>query len=353
MKKTIIITISLSIIILFGYILISNKEKSEAKTNAVSNQMSGDIPVSVGLVQQQSLSDNMSMVGTIQPNNDVNVLSETQGRVLQMMAKVGEFKSAGAVIATVDDELRQAALISAQANYDKALSDWNRYEKLFKENAMTSLQLDGARLALKMAESQLIVAKRQLKDTKITTPVSGVVASRFIDAGASVDNKTPIVNIVDITTLKVRMNVAEKDAFSLKTGDKVNITTEVYPGVNFTGNVMSVGSKGDEAHTYPVEISLPNSRENPLKAGMFARVKFTTIARANSLVIPRSALVGSVKDAHVFVIENGKTAHLKKVLIGSEAESNLEVLQGLTAGETIVVNGQNNLKDGTEVKVIK
>ena len=158
MKKTIIITISLSIIILFGYILISNKEKSEAKTNAVSNQMSGDIPVSVGLVQQQSLSDNMSMVGTIQPNNDVNVLSETQGRVIQMMAKVGEFKSAGAVIATVDDELRQAALISAQANYDKALSDWNRYEKLFKENAMTSLQLDGARLALKMAESQLIIA---------------------------------------------------------------------------------------------------------------------------------------------------------------------------------------------------
>ena len=353
MKKIIIGTISLAILILFGYILISNKAKSEAKTNAVSTQMSKEIPVTVTLVEQQTLSDNLSMIGTILPNNDVNVLSETQGRVTQMMAKVGDFKSAGAVIATVDDELRQAALIGAQANYDKALSDWNRYEKLFKENAMTSLQLDGARLALKMAESQLIVAKRQLKDTKITTPVSGVVASRFIDAGASVDTKSPIVNIVDITTLKVRMNVAEKDAFALKAGDKVMITTEVYPGVKFTGNVMSVGSKGDEAHTYPVEISLPNSRENPLKAGMFARVNFTTIARPNSLIIPRSSLVGSVKDAHVFVVENNKTARLKKVLIGSEAESNLEVLQGVTTGEVVVVNGQNNLKDGAEVKIIK
>ncbi|MBK9248046.1 MAG: efflux RND transporter periplasmic adaptor subunit [Ignavibacteria bacterium] len=293
------------------------------------------------------------MVGTIQPNNDVNVLSETQGRVVQMFAKVGDFKSAGSVIATVDDELRQAALIGAQANYDKAVSDWNRYEPLHKEKAMTSLQLDGARLAVKMAESQLIIAKRQLKDTKITTPVSGIVATRFIDAGATVDNKSPIVNIVDISTLKVRMNVAEKDAFSLKAGDKVTITSEVYPGVNFVGNVMSIGAKGDEAHTYPVEISLNNSKEKPLKAGMFARVNFTTIARANSLVIPRSALVGSVKDAHVFVVDGNKKAHLKKVLIGSEAESNLEVLQGLTAGETIVVNGQNNLKDGTEVKVIK
>jgi multidrug efflux pump subunit AcrA (membrane-fusion protein) len=86
---------------------------------------------------------------------------------------------------------------------------------------------------------------------------------------------------------------------------------------------------------------------------MFARVNFTTIARPNSLIIPRSSLVGSVKDAHVFVVENNKTARLKKVLIGSEAESNLEVLQGVTTGEVVVVNGQNNLKDGAEVRIIK
>ena len=353
MKKTIVIIISLAIVILFGYILKSNKAKSEAQTAAVSTQMSKEIPVSVGKVEQQSLSDNLSMVGTILANNDVNVLSETQGRVLQMMAKVGDFKPAGSVIATVDDELKQAALISAQANYDKAVGDFNRYEVLHKENAMTTVQFEGAKLALKMAEAQLIVAKRQLKDTKITTPVSGVVAMRFIDAGASVDNKTPVVNIVDISTLKVKLNIAEKDAFALKTGDKVSITSEVYPGANFMGNVMSIGSKGDDAHTYPVEIALQNSKEKPLKAGMFARVNFTTIARANSLVIPRSALVGSVKDAHVFVVEGGKKAILKKVLIGAEAESNLEVLQGLSAGESIVINGQNNLKDGSEVRIIK
>jgi RND family efflux transporter MFP subunit len=352
MKKIATIVIILIAAAAIGFTLYNNKEKSKAKTAAVSSDMQKEIPVTVAAVQQQSLTDNLSMVGTVLPNNDVNVISETQGRIIQMLAKVGDVKPAGSVIATVDDELKQAALISAQANYDKAVSDWNRYEPLHKENAMTSAQLDGAKLAVKMAESQLIMAKRQLKDTKITTPISGVIAARYVDAGATVDNKTAVVNIVDISTLKVKINMAERDAFALKAGDKVNITSSVYPTQKFEGKVASIGSKGDEAHTYPVEIWLPNNKEYPLKAGMFARVNFTTVARPNSLVIPRSALVGSVKDAEVFVVENNK-AILKKILLGSETESNLEVLQGLNAGETIVVNGQNNLKNGSEVRIIK
>lgn len=352
MKKTATIVITLIALVAIGYTLKSNKAKSEAQTAAVSSEMQKEIAVSVTAVQQQSLTDNLSMVGIVLPNNDVNVISETQGRIVQMLAKVGDMKQAGSVIATVDDELKQAALISAQANYDKAVSDWNRYEPLHKENAMTSAQLDGAKLSVKMAESQLIMAKRQLRDTKITTPISGVIAARYVDAGATVDNKTVVVNIVDISTLKVKVNVAEKDAFALKVGDNVTITSTVYPTQQFSGKVASIGSKGDEAHTYPVEITLPNNSKYPLKAGMFARVDFTTVARENSLVIPRSALVGSVKDAEVFVVENRK-AKLKKILIGSEAESNLEVLQGLNAGEIVVVNGQNNLKNGNDVKIIK
>jgi len=352
MKKIVTIAILVIASVVIGFTLINNKAKSEAKTASVSSDMQKEIPVSVATVLQQSLTDDLSMVGTVLPNNDVNVMSEAQGRITQMLAKVGDIKSAGSVIATVDDELRQAALISAQANYDKALSDWNRYEPLYREKAMTSAQLDGAKLTVKLAESQLIIAKRQLKDTKITAPISGVIAARYVDAGSTVDNKSVVVNIVDISTLKVKINVAERDAFALKAGDKVEITSSVYPTQKFEGKVASIGSKGDEAHTYPVEIWLPNSKNYPLKAGMFARVNFTTVARANSLVIPRAALVGSVKNAAVFVVEHNK-AKLRKVLVGSEAEANLEILQGLNAGETIVVNGQNNLKDGSEIKVIK
>ncbi len=352
MKKIIITVLVLAAVGAMGYTLFSNKKKSEAKTAEISSQMKNDIAVSTSPVKMQMLNDNLSMVGTVLPNNDVNVLSEAQGRITHMNVKVGDVVSAGTIIATVDDELKQAALISAQANYDKAVSDWNRYEPLFNEKAMTSAQLDGAKLAVKTAEAQLLMAKRQLKDTKITSPISGIVSARYIDAGSSVDNKTAIVNVVDISTLKVRINVAEKDAFALKAGDKVAITSSVYPTQKFEGKVASIGSKGDEAHTYPVEILLPNNKNYPLKAGMFAKVDFTSVARTNSLIIPRAALVGSVKDAEVFVVENNR-AKLKKVLIGSEAESNLEVLQGLNEGEIVVVNGQNNLKDGFDVKVIK
>jgi hypothetical protein len=110
---------------------------------------------------------------------------------------------------------------------------------------------------------------------------------------------------VDISKLKLKLNVSEKDAFRLKKGDKVDISTDVYPGVKFTGSIEFVSVKGDEAHTYPVEISLPNSREHPLKAGMFGKAAFRTSGEEPVLVIPRETLVGSIKDAKVFVVENG------------------------------------------------
>jgi len=166
-----------------------------------------------------------------------------------------------------------------------------------------------------------------------------------------VNHGTGIGNVVDISKLKVKVNVAENDAFTLTVGGTVSVTTDIYPGTVFTGRVASISAKGDEAHTYPVEIALANSREHPLKSGMFARVAFGHTGSAKGIVIPRDAIVGSVKDAQVYVVEND-VARLRQIVVNAQIGTGVEVGGGLRAGEVVVVNGQNNLKDNTAVTVI-
>jgi RND family efflux transporter MFP subunit len=329
-------------------VLFYNKGRSAAD---LRSDILKDVPVTVATVKKQSLQENLSLVGTIGANNDVNVVSETQGRVTAVRAKVGDYVSAGAVLVQIDDELKQANLSAAEVNYEKAKKDYERYQSLLKKNTITQSQLDGARLAFKSAESQYTVARRQVSDTRISSPISGYVTARPVDVGAMVQPGTSVANVVDISTLKVKLNVAEKDAFKLREGDRVEVTTEVYPGVAFDGRISSVSAKGDEAHTYPVEVVIPNSRQHPLKAGMFGRIAFSTVALKEVVTIPREALVGSIKDPQVFVL-NGNLARLRTIVVGQVAGVSLGVTQGLTEGERVVVNGQNNLRDSSTVTVV-
>ena len=277
MKRWKLITGVIIAVAVVATILAINKKKL-SQTNAGGIQDA--YYVSVGKVEKKTLSQSLNLVGTVTANNDVNILSETQGKITAVYVKVGDYKAAGSVLFQVDDELKKAAFMSAEANYDKAKKDYVRFQDLYKQKSATDAQLDQAKLGNAMAESQYIVAKRQYEDTKIKTPISGYITSRPADLGTMVQGApqpTLVANIVDISRLKVKLNVAENDAFLLKVGDPVLVTTDVYPGVTFKGRIESISSKGDDAHTYPVEITIPNEKAHPLKAGMFARVEFTTL----------------------------------------------------------------------------
>ncbi len=321
------------------------------KEESRQSEMTTDVPVSIQTVKREKLESTLSLVGNINASADVNVISETQGTVTAVFVKVGSRVNAGTVLVQVDDEIPRSTKAAAEISYLKAQRDYQRSEDLYQENSISISQLDASRLAMKAAENQLDIARRQLDNTRIKSPIAGTVNARYVDQGTMVQPGKAVANIVDISVLKVRVNVAEREAFQLKPGDRVEVTTDVYPGATFEGKLDNIASKADEAHTYPIEIVIPNSMKNPLKAGMFARISFKSIAPTEALIIPRLALIGSIKDAQVYTVR-GNLARLCTVVIGKQSADRLEVASGLAEGDTVVVSGQNNLVDRARVQIV-
>ena len=146
--------------------------------------------------------------------------------------------------------------------------------------------------------------------------------------------------------------MSESNVYELYSGQEVNISTNIYPNVTFKGSISGVSSQGNNAHTYPVEIIIPNNTKNPLKAGTYVKVNVNLKQAGKVLMIPRDAIVSSVKDPSVYVLQ-GEKVKLTKIVTGRDYESYLEVLSGLNQGDQVVINGQINLTDGTAVSVIK
>lgn len=155
----------------------------------------------------------------------------------------------------------------------------------------------------------------------------------------------------DNSMVQVNVNLPEREAFRLKTGDQVKITSDIYPGYIFTGQISKIATKARVARTYPVEIIIPGNVDYPLENGKSVQVTFNSFTPDEALTIPRSALLGTIKQARVFRIKKG-VADLRIVIIGRQSSEFLEVLNGISRGDTIVVAGQNNLVKGARVSIV-
>jgi len=351
MKKLVIIVVALAVVALIVFTLMSNKQKAAEKLKT-SNDFSTKIPVNVIPVSEKDMKNSLNLVGVINPYKEVNIASEVAGRITSVSFKEGDYKGQGSMLVSLDSELKNIAVETAENNYNKAKQDLERYQELVRQDAATQSQLETYLFAFNNAQLSLNSAYRNVKDTRVSAPMGGIINTKNIEVGSYVSPGTLIANMVDISRLKVRVSVPETEVFRLKVGDNVSVTTDIYPDNQFEGKITMIAPKGDEAHTYPVEIVISNSKATPLKAGMFAKIDFSTIKGRTGVAIPREAIVGSIKDAHVYVIENGKAVY-RKIETGFESDRDIEVTSGLNVGEILVVNGGNNLKEGTEVNIVK
>jgi RND family efflux transporter MFP subunit len=332
-----------------AWILVNNKQEINARKEIRTTEER--ISVTVATAELKETDGTLQLTGRAEPYREVTVVSETSGRVVQLNFKMGDFVNRGAVLARVDDTYKRLTYESAQINYRKFKEDYERFQVLHRGEAVTENQLRDMRIGYEMAKIQLETATKQLNDTKIIAPFSGYITSRNTELGAFVGMGTPIAEISDIARLKIRLIVSESNVYQLYNGMEASVTTNIFPDIQLKGNISGIGVRGSNAHTYPVEILINNNAQNTLKAGTFVNVTVNAGNDDKLLMIPRNAIVSSVREPSVYIVKDG-VAQLTKITVGNSYNGYLEVFAGLNEGDQVVTSGQINLSNNARVSIL-
>ncbi|MES2446574.1 MAG: efflux RND transporter periplasmic adaptor subunit [Bacteroidota bacterium] len=355
MKRIVIIVVVIVVALgAIAYVLTSNKKKNQEKTDFVA-QGNGAIAVNVATITKTVPELDFSANGTFAPNQELNFLSENAGRVKAIYVQEGARVSKGQVLAKIDAEIINTDRETAEATYQNALKDEARYKSSYETGGVTQQQLDQAKLATQNAKLRLQASQRRLSDANIKSPINGIVNKKYIEVGAFVTAQgTQLFELVDVSKLKLQVNVNESQVANLRVGDKVAIQSSVFPKDKFMGKVSFIAAKADGALNFPIEIEVANNINNSLKAGMYGTAVFDFPTQTASILIPRTSFVGSVSSNQVFVYDKtSNTAKTRSVVSGRILGDKVEVLSGLNEGETVITSGQINLVDGTPVSIVK
>jgi len=349
MKKIIIIVVVFAILALIVFRLSTNFKKVNASKD-VSTDLAY-VSVNVSPVLKMSINDSLQLTGYMEAYSEIDIAAEAQGTITSLNAALGQEKSKGNIIATIDDKLKNLAVQKAKNLKTKLEKDLERNKNLYNGGSLTEQQLDDAQNSYNDAVIQLEQAEKELTNTTIKSPISGVITKKQVELGEYINIGNTIATIVDISRLKIKLNVSEINVYQLKFNEKAIITTDVYPGVTFEGNISFISSQGDDSHNYPVEIVISNNSKYPLKSGTFAKVMIKLPVAAEALYISRESLLGSITDAEVYVAENNK-AILKKIVVGNGNDKYLKVISGLKDGDKVIINGQMNLSENKAIKIV-
>ncbi|MFQ6002865.1 MAG: efflux RND transporter periplasmic adaptor subunit [Candidatus Zixiibacteriota bacterium] len=340
-----------------------NQKESAQKSQRSKAGTEKAVPVKVQRTKRENYVERVKASGTIKAIYDVTVSSETSGRVTEILADVGDWVERGQTIVSVDEELKRLALnqakaqlLSAQSAYRKAKRDLERFEKLYQQKDISEYELENARLQEQtsranrdLAQASADMAKRQLEDTQIKSPISGQIAFRYVELGELASPGMPVATVVNINQIKIEIGLSEMDVVKVKKGQKVKIVADTYPHQEFWGKVSAVGMKADQrTRTFPVEIRASNP-EGKLKPGMVARIEIESKALPDVVLVPQSSVLHDSNQSFVFVVD-GDISYKRVVSLGNRENDKFVVLKGLEGREILVVEGQNLLKDGMKVE---
>ncbi|HQV35337.1 MAG TPA: efflux RND transporter periplasmic adaptor subunit [Flavobacterium sp.] len=354
MKKTLLIIITIvASLALVGYVLTKNKAANKAKTDIVAEKNAA-VSVKVAQVKTENVSLDFVANGNFAPTQELNFSAEKSGKVISVLVDEGDYVKVGQTLVIVRSDVINVNAQTAKAAYENAKSDYARYENAFQTGGVTKQQLDQAKLQLTNAQSNLTQANINVGDTKVKAPIKGFINKRYIEPGSILTGMpaTQMFEIVDVSKLKLKVTVNESQVASLKIGNTVDVTSSVFPDKVAKGKIIFIAPKADESLNFPVEIEITNSANSDIKAGMYGTATFATSQKQDLKVVPRNAFVGSVSSNQIFVVENG-VAKLKKVTAGRILGDQVEIINGLSDGETVIVTGQINLQDGNAVEIIK
>ncbi len=330
--------------------LASNKSKIDKETSY--RDSTGNVAVNVRTVQTSSRSHELALTGIFRPSKEAPLSAEIPGKIARVSAAEGDYLVAGQVIAELDQSTLLLKLAADQAQYDHSKEDLARYENLGKREATTDATLKQIRLTNTLNEIAVKNDEDQIGKSKIRAAISGYLTTKHFEVGMVVSPAATLGQIDNTDVLKFTAMVPEHDMVKLQLAQPVSLHADVYPDLSYPGTITQISARGDDNHQYKVEVTVVNgNKQHPLKAGMNGTLAVVVRGAVTGIFIPREALVGSTEHPQVYLAGNG-LAVLKKVSAGGTFGTEIQILQGLSAGDRVVTTGMNSLKDSTTIHIV-
>jgi RND family efflux transporter MFP subunit len=309
-------------------------------------------PVAVETVALGEIADRIQATANLVPEREVTVLAETAGRVDRILVEEGDSVSSGEMLAQLERREAEIALRGAKVRAKAAKRDLDRAEKMLAEGLMSPEEYDAKALEHETAQQSLEEAEWALEQTTIRAPFAGTVTARMVEPGQHVRAAEALFDVADFQPLIAEIHVPEEDAAFLELGQPVTLTPRALPDQSFAGRIQRLSPMVDtETGTVTVRIE---AAEVPKRArpGAFVTVSTERERHSNVPVIPKRAVVREIGAAFAFVAKDGK-AQRREIRLGLETDGKYEVLDGIEAGEQIVVTGHGNLRSGSDIEVVE
>ena len=300
---------------------------------------------------QRPVSESISLVGSIAPNEMVDVKSEVDGLVTTINFAEGGRVEKDQLLVALDQTRFVAQLSEAEANLKLARTSFDRTKQLYTDKLISQQEYDQSSAVYAANEAGVDLRRRELKNAKILAPFGGIAAARLVSPGQVISRSTPLTTVVDIDTVKVEVNVPERYLGQLKNGQKIAFKVAAFPKDEFTGEVFFISPQLEAATRTALIKARIENLGGKLRGGMFANLDLSLQLRELALLVPETAIINNVDVTMVFAIATNGTAVMKPVKIGLRIAGRAEVLSGLSPGEMVVVEGTQKLRPGATVRL--
>jgi membrane fusion protein (multidrug efflux system) len=321
--------------------------------------LSRPVTVEAMRVRVMKLTDDAQSVGSLRSRQSVMLRPEVSGRVVRLNFKDGERVRKGQLLVQFDDQLQQAQVKQSQAELSIARANHKRNEELLAQNFVSQRSLDESAANLEVAQAKLALAQATADRLRIIAPFDGIAGIRNVNVGDYLKDGTDIVNLEDIDMVYVDYRLPERYQTQVKAGQRVSVELDALPGRSFEARVQAVDPLIDaNGRSIGVRASIPN-RQLLLRPGMFARVSTLFGVRERARVVPEEAIVPQGGRQFVIKLVPGPdndtlVSRRVEVKVGIRRPGQVEIVEGLQEGDTVVTAGQQRLqRDGSPVKVLE
>jgi RND family efflux transporter MFP subunit len=368
-----------SVLIMFFVVSCGQENKSETKLNndnlenkiegkpAKDEKQRGDrrIPVEALLIKSRKVEQKVPFSGIVKPVHSVDIAAEVSGKIIRINKKLGDKVTTKDILAVIDDKIplgqykqAKAQLLSADNNLKIAKLNHKSDKELLEKGDISRLAYEKSSLAVKNSEANRLSAianlslrEKRYNDTRVMSPIDGLISRRYVDIGSMLMNNMPVYRVVDISEVKIEIGLAQNMINRIYVNSHAKVKVSALENLTFEGNVRFISPEADvKTGTFATEIYVKNTVDKLIRAGMTAKVEIILTDNLVHIVVPDYSVVKKNGQNFIYKITDN-IARLTEISISKIYGSQIVIDKGLANGDMIVVVGMKRLGKETKVSV--